>query len=106
MKDSVSPGNAYSMRRDTPKSRKLKFGGGGGIRTHEALSSLAVFKTAGFNRSPTPPAQRRHTHSTLHRSAELIHDVWQCLEARQRVLNSISQNLRLVAHKVVSSVSS
>ena len=32
-----------------------KSGGGGGIRTPETLSSLAVFKTAGFNRSPTPP---------------------------------------------------
>ena len=31
-------------------------GGGGGIRTHETLSGLTVFKTAGFNRSPTPPA--------------------------------------------------
>ena len=31
-------------------------GGGGGIRTPETLSSLTVFKTAGFNRSPTPPA--------------------------------------------------
>ena len=30
-------------------------GGGGGIRTHETLSGLTVFKTAGFNRSPTPP---------------------------------------------------
>src|SRR5579859_1015966 len=30
-------------------------GGGGGIRTPETLSSLTVFKTAGFNRSPTPP---------------------------------------------------
>ena len=36
----------------------MKFGqsgGGGGIRTPETLSSLTVFKTAGFNRSPTPP---------------------------------------------------
>src|SRR5690349_168969 len=31
------------------------YGGGGGIRTHETLSGLTVFKTAGFNRSPTPP---------------------------------------------------
>src|SRR5262249_32138136 len=31
-------------------------GGGGGIRTPETLSSLTVFKTAGFNRSPTPLA--------------------------------------------------
>jgi hypothetical protein len=33
----------------------LEHGGGGGIRTPETLSSLTVFKTAGFNRSPTPP---------------------------------------------------
>jgi hypothetical protein len=31
-------------------------GGGGGIRTPETLSGLTVFKTAGFNRSPTPPS--------------------------------------------------
>lgn len=30
-------------------------GGGGGIRTHEELSPLAVFKTAAFNHSATPP---------------------------------------------------
>ncbi len=30
-------------------------GGGGGIRTHEALSGLTVFKTAAFNHSATPP---------------------------------------------------
>src|SRR5579872_4532621 len=34
----------------------LKTGGGGGIRTPETLSGLTVFKTAGFNRSPTPPS--------------------------------------------------
>ncbi len=34
----------------------LHAGGGGGIRTPETLSSLTVFKTAGFNRSPTPPS--------------------------------------------------
>src|SRR5579871_2855857 len=33
----------------------LNHGGGGGIRTPETLSGLTVFKTAGFNRSPTPP---------------------------------------------------
>ena len=32
-----------------------EFGGGGGIRTHETLSGLTVFKTAGVNRFPTPP---------------------------------------------------
>jgi hypothetical protein len=31
------------------------FGGGGGIRTHERLSPLPVFKTGAFNRSATPP---------------------------------------------------
>jgi O-antigen ligase len=30
-------------------------GGGGGIRTHETLSGLTVFKTVAFNRSATPP---------------------------------------------------
>jgi hypothetical protein len=33
----------------------LSNGGGGGIRTHETLSGLTVFKTAGVNRFPTPP---------------------------------------------------
>ena len=32
-----------------------KQGGGGGIRTHETLSRLTVFKTAPFGRSGTPP---------------------------------------------------
>ena len=36
-------------------SDKNRTGGGGGIRTPETLSGLTVFKTAGFNRSPTPP---------------------------------------------------
>ena len=30
-------------------------GGGGGIRTHEELPPLPVFKTGAFNRSATPP---------------------------------------------------
>jgi hypothetical protein len=33
-------------------------GGGGGIRTHETLSRLPVFKTGAFNRSATPPDAR------------------------------------------------
>ena len=33
------------------------FGGWGGIRTHEALSRLPVFKTGAFNRSATHPLQ-------------------------------------------------
>jgi hypothetical protein len=47
-------------------------GGGGGIRTHEALSSLAVFKTAGFNRSPTPPRLNTRNIVTWRRSSPLI----------------------------------
>src|SRR5215467_12523063 len=36
-------------------------GGWGGIRTHEELAPLAVFKTAAFNRSAThPTAEFRH----------------------------------------------
>ena len=31
-------------------------GGGGGIRTHEIVSDLLVFKTSAFNHSATPPA--------------------------------------------------
>ncbi len=31
-------------------------GGWGGIRTHEALASLPVFKTGAFNRSATHPS--------------------------------------------------
>ena len=30
-------------------------GGGGGIRTHERLAPLPIFKTGAFNRSATPP---------------------------------------------------
>src|SRR5690242_10274623 len=40
---------------ETAQSDASNRGGGGGIRTPETLSSLTVFKTAGFNRSPTPP---------------------------------------------------
>ncbi len=39
-------------------------GGGGGIRTHETLSGLTVFKTAAFNRSATPP-DKFSDHSSL-----------------------------------------
>ena len=33
-------------------------GGWGGIRTHETLSRLPVFKTGAFNRSATHPANK------------------------------------------------
>ena len=37
-------------------SRILKFDGGeGGIRTHERVAPLLVFKTSAFNRSATSP---------------------------------------------------
>ena len=33
----------------------MKYGGGGGIRTHGRLSPTSVFKTGAFNHSATPP---------------------------------------------------
>ena len=45
-------------------------GGGGGIRTHEGLSSLPVFKTGAFNHSATPPS--------------LINQEFRCLELSSR----------------------
>ena len=39
-------------------------GGGRGIRTPEPLSRLTVFKTAGFNRSPIPPALTSSGHAS------------------------------------------
>jgi hypothetical protein len=36
----------------------LNTGGGCEIRTHGGLTSPAVFKTAGLNRSPKPPAEQ------------------------------------------------
>ena len=36
--------------------KALEYGGGGGIRTHETLSRLPVFKTGAFNHSATPPS--------------------------------------------------
>src|SRR5271163_1614475 len=40
---------------DRDREKRRLAGGGGGIRTPGALSGPTVFKTAGFNRSPTPP---------------------------------------------------
>jgi hypothetical protein len=36
-------------------AKKTRNGGWGGIRTHETLSRLLVFKTSAFNRSATHP---------------------------------------------------
>ena len=39
-----------------PRIRNLKYNGGeGGIRTHERVAPLLVFKTSAFNRSATSP---------------------------------------------------
>src|ERR1700684_1761272 len=51
--DAVPTGNSRSEAL-VSLHRRLA-GGGGGIRTHEGLSSLPVFKTGAFNRSATPP---------------------------------------------------
>src|SRR4051812_25884167 len=39
-------------------SAATRNGGGGGIRTHEALADLPVFKTGAIDRSATPPERR------------------------------------------------
>ena len=46
----------YHLMRRRRHPRKLKTGGGGGIRTHERLAPLPIFKTGAFNRSATPPS--------------------------------------------------
>jgi hypothetical protein len=40
--------------------RKNRAGGGGGIRTHETVARLPVFKTGAFNHSATPPKRSHH----------------------------------------------
>ena len=41
--------------------KNLKFNGGeGGIRTHERVAPLLVFKTSAFNRSATSPLSNQH----------------------------------------------
>lgn len=44
-------GRGSDTRRSTPRVP----GGGGGIRTHETVTRLPVFKTGAFNHSATPP---------------------------------------------------
>ena len=43
----------------TALSAPVDSGGWGGIRTHETVARLPVFKTGAFNRSATHPAHRR-----------------------------------------------
>ena len=45
---------------------RLKRSGGGGIRTHGALSDSTVFKTAPFGRSGTPPRDDRSPVTTCY----------------------------------------
>src|SRR5919109_132550 len=46
--------------RSRERSERLaKVGGGGGIRTHGTVPRTAVFKTAAFNHSATPPLINR-----------------------------------------------
>ena len=47
---------AVLLTKEHPERENVRLvGGGGGIRTHETLSGLTVFKTVAFNRSATPP---------------------------------------------------
>src|ERR1019366_388132 len=51
----VAANCAFRAERNWERENARLRGGGGGIRTPETLSGLTVFKTAGFNHSPTPP---------------------------------------------------
>ena len=51
----TGPGIAISWAKWERSEFPRRRGGGGGIRTHETLSGLTVFKTAGVNHFPTPP---------------------------------------------------
>ena len=47
-------------------SKNLKFNGGeGGIRTHERVAPLLVFKTSAFNRSATSPIKVVKTNTII-----------------------------------------
>ena len=52
--------SAGAAKLRVPKApARLVRGGRGGIRTHETLARLAVFKTAAFNHSATLPEERK-----------------------------------------------
>ena len=44
------------LKRDKPALGRPQAGGWGGIRTHETVARLPVFKTGAFNRSATHPS--------------------------------------------------
>src|SRR4029079_15597647 len=46
---------AFSRAIRTPSHGAHLYGGGGGIRTPDALSDITVFETVAFNHSATPP---------------------------------------------------
>jgi hypothetical protein len=50
--------------------QQLRSGGWGGIRTHETLAGLPVFKTGAFNRSTTHPVSEFKYLSSGHRARE------------------------------------
>jgi hypothetical protein len=64
---------------------RLPFCGGGGIRTHDSLSTMPVFKTGALNRSATPPTRRGY------------HTRWQML-----IEIEIELGVRRVSHRLAS----
>ena len=62
VKRSASPSKSisYEVFWITAVSHEGRSGGWGGIRTHETLSRLPVFKTGAFNRSATHPKAYRN----------------------------------------------
>jgi hypothetical protein len=67
-------------------------GGGGGIRTHEGLSSLPVFKTGAFNHSATPPVLKLAAFfSPNHRISTLPKPRWNASGATDTAVEVLDQ---------------
>ncbi len=67
-------------------------GGGGGIRTHETVARLPVFKTGAFNHSATPPKAERSTKSTRLRVYPLLAAPWFAIQAHLLAANAPQNN--------------
>jgi hypothetical protein len=66
--------------------------GGGGIRTHEGLSSLPVFKTGAFNHSATPPVLKSAAFfSPNHRISTLPKPRWTVSRATDTAVEVLDQ---------------
>ena len=81
-------------------------GGGGGIRTHEGLASLPVFKTGAFNRSATPPALfikhlRRSRHNAGRLSAHIVPTFFEFSKRNKVIRDDLGQ---FIGHRVARAI--